>query len=114
VTSRWDLPEDFEFSEAVTPTIDVELAEPGKVTPKEAAAEFLASSQVSGGSEAVGTAASLERETLEAMLDEKLARQEIKELQSGYRTPTASTSGSRCSRTGCRMTTRSCCRWGRG
>src|SRR5919106_961167 len=82
----WDLPEEFEFDDAATPTIDVERAEPGKVTPEEAAAEFLASSEVHGGTEAMAAAAgSLERETLEAMLDEKLSRREIKDLQSGYK-----------------------------
>jgi N-methylhydantoinase B/oxoprolinase/acetone carboxylase alpha subunit/acetone carboxylase gamma subunit len=81
----WDLPEDFEFEDAVTPTIDVGRAEPGVITPEQAAAEFLAASEASGGTEAQGAAGSLERETLEAMLDEKLSRREIKELQSGYK-----------------------------
>jgi N-methylhydantoinase B/oxoprolinase/acetone carboxylase alpha subunit/acetone carboxylase gamma subunit len=81
----WDLPEDFEFPDAVTPTIDVERAAAGKVTPEAAAAEFLASSEVHPGPEARGAPGSLERETLEAMLDEKLSRREVKDLQSGYK-----------------------------
>ena len=42
----WDLPEDFSFGVA-TPTLPADLAvKPGKVTPAESAAEFLASSEV--------------------------------------------------------------------
>ena len=82
----WDLPEDFEFAEAPTPTIpQVERAEPGRVTPDEAADEFLASSDVSGGVQQVGVGGSVEPETLGALLDEKLTRREVKDLQSGYK-----------------------------
>ena len=81
----WDLPEDFEFADAATPTIDVERAEPGKVTPEQAADEFLAASEVSGGGESAGAGGTLERETLGAMLDEKLSRREVKDLQSSYK-----------------------------
>ncbi len=42
----WDLAEDFSFGVA-TPTLPADLAmQPGKVTPAESAAEFLASSEV--------------------------------------------------------------------
>ena len=83
----WDLPEDFSFGVA-TPTLPADLpVKPGKVTPAESAAEFLASSDVASVEppKAVGT--TLERETLEAMLDEKLSRREVKEIQSGYKDP---------------------------
>jgi N-methylhydantoinase B/acetone carboxylase alpha subunit len=83
----WDLPEDFSFGVA-TPTLPADLAvKPGKVTPAESAAEFLASSNVASVKppKAVGT--TLDRETLEAMLDEKLSRREVKEIQSGYKDP---------------------------
>jgi N-methylhydantoinase B/acetone carboxylase alpha subunit len=83
----WDLPEDFSFGVA-TPTLPADLAvKPGKVTPAESAAEFLASSHVASVEppKAVGT--TLEPETLEAMLDEKLSRREVKEIQSGYKDP---------------------------
>jgi N-methylhydantoinase B len=83
----WDLPEDFSFGVA-TPTLPADLAaKPGKVTPAESAAEFLASSEVASVEppKAVGT--TLERETLEAMLDEKLSRREVKDIQSGYKDP---------------------------
>ena len=44
----WDLPEDFGF-DAATPTLPPDLvAEPGKLTPEESAAEFLAGSEVAG------------------------------------------------------------------
>jgi N-methylhydantoinase B len=83
----WDLPEDFSFG-VVTPTLPADLTvKPGKVTPAESAAEFLASSDVAivEPPKAVGT--TLERETLEAMLDEKLSRREVKAIQSGYKDP---------------------------
>jgi N-methylhydantoinase B/oxoprolinase/acetone carboxylase alpha subunit/acetone carboxylase gamma subunit len=83
----WDLPEDFSFGVA-TPTLPADLAvKPGKVTPAESAAEFLASSDVASVEppKAVGT--TLERQTLEAMLDEKLSRREVKDIQSGYKDP---------------------------
>jgi len=71
-----------------TPTLPADLVvKEGKVTPAESAAEFLASSDVANVEppKAVGT--TLERETLEAMLDEKLSRREVKEIQSGYKDP---------------------------
>jgi N-methylhydantoinase B len=81
----WDLPEDFEFEDAATPTIEVAGAEPGKVTPHESAAEFLAGSEVFGAAEGAPTGGTLDRETLAAMLDEKLSRREVKDLQSSYK-----------------------------
>jgi N-methylhydantoinase B len=81
----WDLDEDFEFDGAPTPTIQIEHAEAGKVTPAGAAAEFLASSSVSGAGEAAAGGGVLERETLAAMADEKLSRREVKAIQSGYK-----------------------------
>jgi acetone carboxylase, gamma subunit len=83
----WDLPEDFGFGVA-TPTLPADLAaKPGKVTPEQSAAEFLASSEVEEiePPKAIGT--TLERETLEALLDERLSRREVKEIQSGYKDP---------------------------
>jgi N-methylhydantoinase B len=81
----WDLPEDFEFEDAETPTIEVARAEPGKVTPQESAAEFLAGSEVFGAAEGAPTGGALDRETLAALLDEKLSRREVKDLQSSYK-----------------------------
>jgi N-methylhydantoinase B len=83
----WDLPEGFSFGVA-TPTLPAGLvAKRGKVTPAESAAAFLASSDVASVEPAKAVGATLERETLEAMLDEKLSRREVKEIQSGYKDP---------------------------
>jgi acetone carboxylase gamma subunit len=81
----WDLPEDFEYADAPTPTIPGLETAPGKVTPEQAADEFLASSEVSGGSGAIGAGGSLERDTLAALVDEKLARREVREIQSSFK-----------------------------
>jgi acetone carboxylase, gamma subunit len=79
----WDLPEDFEWV-AETPTVEARAAEPGKISPEQAADEFLAGSKVSGGREGTGGGA-LEAETLEALLDERLTRSEVKAIQSAYK-----------------------------
>jgi N-methylhydantoinase B len=81
----WDLDEDFEFDGAPTPTIQIEHAQAGKVTPAQAAAEFLASSNVSGADESAAGGGVLERGTLAAMADERLSRREVKAIQSGYK-----------------------------
>jgi N-methylhydantoinase B len=87
----WDLPENFAF-EIDTPTVPADRQpQPGKVTPEQSAAEFLASSTVTARSEAAKAALpqlagrSLEPETLGALLDEKLSRPEVKTIQSGYK-----------------------------
>jgi N-methylhydantoinase B len=81
----WDLDEDFEFDGAPTPTIQIEHAQAGKVTPAQAAAEFLASSNVSGADESAARGGVLERGTLAGMADERLSRREVKAIQSGYK-----------------------------
>jgi acetone carboxylase, alpha subunit len=80
----WDLPEDFQW-EAPTPTVAATSAEPGKVTPAEAAAEYLAGAEASGGPPSGGR--ELDRDTLRDMLDEKLSRRAIKDIQSGFKDP---------------------------
>jgi N-methylhydantoinase B len=83
----WDLPEDFSFG-VPTPTLPAGLAvKAGKVTPAESAAEFLASSNVARVEPPQAVGKTLERETLEALLDEKLSRREVKDIQSGYKDP---------------------------
>jgi N-methylhydantoinase B/acetone carboxylase alpha subunit len=83
----WDLPEDFAF-EIETPTLPADLAsQSGKVTPEQAAAQFLAESNVARVDPPLAAGKPLERETLEAMLDERLSRREIKRIQSGYKDP---------------------------
>jgi acetone carboxylase gamma subunit len=80
----WDLPEDFDF-DAATPTVEAESSEPGKVTPEESADAFLTASEVSGGEAAAAAAGGLERETLADLLDEKLSRRAVKDIQSAYK-----------------------------
>jgi N-methylhydantoinase B len=83
----WDLPEDFEF-EIETPTVDPgRRSEPGKITPQESAAAFLAGSEVAQAEPPRAGGRTLERETLAALLDERLSRTEVKEIQSGYKDP---------------------------
>jgi acetone carboxylase gamma subunit len=82
----WDLPEDFQV-EAVTPTVVAQRAEPGKVTAEESADEFLAGSQVESVKPPPAGGGALDCETLGAMLDERLSRREIKDIQSGYKDP---------------------------
>ena len=83
----WDLPEDFAF-DIETPTLPADLVtEPGKTTPEQAATEFLASSRVAEVEPPAVAGKPLERETLEALLDERLTRREVKEIQSGYKDP---------------------------
>ncbi len=81
----WDLPEDFAFA-IETPTVPAEVREaPGKLTPEESADAFLASSQVAEVPASAAGGGTLEPETLAAMLDEKLTRRQVKEIQSGYK-----------------------------
>ena len=82
----WDLPEDFDF-DVLTPTVAVTRAEPGRVDPAESADAFLAQSDPQGAHEGVpaATGGRLEEETLQALLEERLSRREVKEIQSGYK-----------------------------
>jgi acetone carboxylase, gamma subunit len=83
----WDLPEDFEW-EAVTPTVSQEKAQPGKIAPEQAVREFLSASEVFGAEEAQPAGGRpLEREMLADMLDEKLGRRAVKDVQSGFKDP---------------------------
>ena len=60
-------------------------------------------------------AAPWSRETLAAMLDEKLTRREVKDIQSGYKDPDRFEKWlAVLQERGLRTTIRSCCRWGRG
>ena len=82
----WDLEPDFEI-EASTPTVPIDHGPVGKITPEESADEFLAQSKVADVEPVRAAGRPLERETLAAMLDEKLSRKEIKDIQSGYKDP---------------------------
>jgi acetone carboxylase gamma subunit len=82
----WDLPEDFDYDVA-TPTVAVARSQPGKLDPDDAADAFLAESDPRPGPDAtVGAAGGkLDRDTLAALLDEKLSRREVRDIQSGYK-----------------------------
>lgn len=93
----WDLPEDFEF-DALTPTVSAWGSQPGRIDPDRAADEFLAASDVHApGPAADGARQRAEQtpgwagggrpdtQTLAALLDEKLSRQEVTEIQSAYK-----------------------------
>ncbi len=83
----WDLPEDFEF-EIETPTVAAEVrAKPGRISPEESAARFLASSEVAEVEPPRAAGRTLEPQTLAALLDERLSRAEVKEIQSAYKDP---------------------------
>ena len=59
---------------------------PGKLDPDEAADAFLAASDPRPGEEpSRETGGTLDSETLAALLDERLSRREVKEIQSGYK-----------------------------
>jgi N-methylhydantoinase B/acetone carboxylase alpha subunit len=87
----WDLDPAFEFAGAVTPTVAVDHAKPGRVDPDQAVAQFLATCRAAERPEplAVGGAAgrALEPETLAALYDERLTRREVRDIQSGYKNP---------------------------
>jgi N-methylhydantoinase B len=83
----WDLPEDFAFDIA-TPTVPATVTEkPGKITPEDSADAYLAASKVDRVEMPTAGGGTLDRETLEALLDEKLTRREVKDIQSGYKDP---------------------------
>jgi acetone carboxylase gamma subunit len=62
-------------------------AKPGKITPEDSADAYLAASKVDRVEMPTAGGGTLDRETLEALLDEKLTRREVKDIQSGYKDP---------------------------
>lgn len=84
----WDLPEDFDF-DVVTPTVPVARAQPGKVTPAQSASAFLSSSEVflPEAEIEVPVASSMTKELLADLLDEKLSRRSVHDIQSGHKDP---------------------------
>ena len=84
----WDLPEDFEVDGAETPTLEIDHAAPGRISPDQAADEFLASSEpFTPDAPPVPVTAQLTEATLGMLVDEKLPRLEVKEIQSSYKEP---------------------------
>jgi N-methylhydantoinase B/oxoprolinase/acetone carboxylase alpha subunit/acetone carboxylase gamma subunit len=84
----WDLPEDFDF-DVVTPTVVAQRAAPGKVTPEESVRAFLADSEVflPDDQHHVPVTTEMNRETLADLLDEKLSRRAVKDIQTGIKDP---------------------------
>ena len=82
------LPEDFDF-DVVTPTVVVQRAAPGKVAPEESVREFLAGSEVFLPEDVVDVPVTTQvtKETLADLLDEKLSRRAVKDIQSGIKDP---------------------------
>lgn len=84
----WDLPEDFDF-DVVTPTTASQQAAPGKVLPADSVRDFLAGSEVFLPDEGVSVPVTTQvtKETLADLLDEKLSRRAVKDIQSGIKDP---------------------------
>jgi acetone carboxylase gamma subunit len=85
----WDLPEDFDF-DVPSPTIPIQRAEPGRVTPEESVAAYLERSHCylpEGETADVPVASSMTEELLGDLLDEKLSRRAVKDIQSGIKDP---------------------------
>ena len=84
----WDLPEDFDF-DVITPTVTVARAAAGKVTPEQSVRAFLAASEVyrPDGVVEVPVASSMTKELLADLLDEKLSRRAVHDIQSGHKDP---------------------------
>ncbi|MFN8173621.1 MAG: hydantoinase B/oxoprolinase family protein [Solirubrobacteraceae bacterium] len=82
----WDLPEDFEF-DASTPTVAAPASVAGKLTPAEVNAAFLRDARAfrpgDEGDEVEG--ATVSRELLRDLHEERLSRRAVKEIQSGYK-----------------------------
>jgi N-methylhydantoinase B/acetone carboxylase alpha subunit len=83
----WDLPEDFEFAVA-TPTVAAAASEPGKVSPADSAACYLAETNVfltEDDAAPAAAGATVTAEVLGDMLDGKLSRRAVREIQSGFK-----------------------------
>jgi N-methylhydantoinase B/oxoprolinase/acetone carboxylase alpha subunit/acetone carboxylase gamma subunit len=83
----WDLPPDFDF-DVITPTVGPVRAEPGKVTPTDSVALFLAQATAYRSEEPeVPIASEMTKELLADLLDEKLSRAAVKDIQSSMKDP---------------------------
>ncbi len=83
----WDLPEDFEFG-VIAPTVTAQQSEPGKITPEESVATFLEQHTVFAPPEeeqATLEGSVVSEDVLADMLDEKLSRRSVRDIQSGYK-----------------------------
>lgn len=90
----WDLPQDLDY-EIDTPEVEVTRAQPGKLTPEESAAAYLAAARAEREAQDVPAAPAARAaeetlptvDTLRDMLDGKLARRAIKDIQSSFKDP---------------------------
>jgi N-methylhydantoinase B len=84
----WDLPDDFDFDVA-TPTVPIVRAAAGKVTPSESVDRFLQAATAFRPSDEieVPVASRMTPELLAGLLDEKLSRRAVKDIQSGLKDP---------------------------
>ena len=82
----WDLPEDFEYDVA-TPTVAVERSAARQARPRRRrrCLPCRVRSAARRGRRASPPGASSTRQTLAALLEEKLSRREVKDIQSGYK-----------------------------
>lgn len=83
----WDLPESFDF-DVITPTVPVGRAAAGKITPAESVRAFLGTATAfrPDGTE-VPVDSPMTAELLADLLDEKLSRRAVKDIQSGLKDP---------------------------
>jgi N-methylhydantoinase B/acetone carboxylase alpha subunit len=84
----WDLPEDFEFG-VLTPTVPATNAVTGKLTPEQSAAAYLQRArafQPDDGIE-VPVVTRFTKEELTDLLDERLSRRTVKDIQSSIKDP---------------------------
>jgi acetone carboxylase gamma subunit len=90
----WDLPESFEFEDAVTPTVPAPHAPRGHLSPEEAVASYLETCAREPGDrperETEATRAgqagrALEPGTLAALYEERLSRPEVRNIQSSFK-----------------------------
>ena len=89
----WDLPEDFDF-DIITPEVEAEHAAPGKVTPEDVRrrvprrrAGHPRGRRAASSRRRRRAARSRRRRRLGDMLDGKLSRTAVKDIQSGYKDP---------------------------
>jgi N-methylhydantoinase B/oxoprolinase/acetone carboxylase alpha subunit/acetone carboxylase gamma subunit len=84
----WDLPDDFDF-DVLTPTVTLPRAAPGKTSPQASAQAFLASANTyaAEGETEVPVTRKFTPDTLADLLDEKLSRRAVKEIQSSHKDP---------------------------
>ena len=83
----WDLPEDFDYDVA-TPTVAVAARRAGQARPRRRRRRVprrIGPAARRGRRARRDAAGTLDVETLAALLDEKLSRREVKDIQSGYK-----------------------------